>query len=156
MRKHFWVCLVFFASLAALIDLPGSWAWRRRHQRWCPRQNCVLNSWSTTERCPRTCGGGVVLQHGPYELIPDAVEQPVRLNYSTQRGRYVSCNTRCCPVNCWWGWTSWGPCLGCGTSTQTRTMRFFRRPNCGRPLVYAGSNLCNWNVSCIDPLSHSG
>ena len=28
--------------------------------------------------------------------------------------------------------------LGCGTSTQTRTMRFFRRPNCGRPLVYAG------------------
>lgn len=138
MRKHFWVCLVFFASLAALIDLPGSWAWRRRHQRWCPRQNCVLNSWSTTERCPRTCGGGVVLQHGPYELIPDAVEQPVRLNYSTQRGRYVSCNTRCCPVNCWWGWTSWGPCLGCGTSTQTRTMRFFRRPNCGRPLVYAG------------------
>ena len=135
MRKHFWLCLVVFAFLAALSDLPGSWAWRRRRRRrrWCSRQDCVLNYWSTTGSCSRSCGGGVVLQQRSIRTSPRCGGSACPSPYSTQRRRYVSCNTQCCRVNCYWSWNSWGRCSAtCGSSaTQTRTIRIIRNPSCG-------------------------
>lgn len=132
MQKHFCRFLVLFVSLTILICPPCSWGWRRRRRRYCPRRNCVLDSiWRNAGSCSQTCGHGRILQIRNIRQYPSCGGTPCPSSSSSQRRRYAACYRRCCPVNCLWRWGPWGSCLGCGMSTQRRTMSIVRNPSCG-------------------------
>ena len=116
---------LFAALVLASVLLRPVHSWRRRRRRRCYR-NCTPGSWSSWTSCTRSCGKGT-----QYRTRGIAVPQLCggTCNVALKETRY--CNTQCCPVNCAWFWGSWGPCQGCGKSTQTRTMHILQRPSCG-------------------------
>ena len=132
MKKHFWAFLVVFVSCSALIGLPGSWAWRRRRRRrYCYRQDCVYGNWYTVGGCSRTCGGGRQLYRRGIRTWSSCGGTACVNYYHSYRQKTLACNTQCCRVNCRWIWNAWGRCLGCGRSTQSRTVRILTYPLCG-------------------------
>lgn len=154
MRSFLCLAFLIFASLCALIGLSESWIRRRRGRRGggrrrCTRQDCVLNSWATFGSCSKTCGGGFLVQQRSVRTWARCRGTKCPYYYSSQRYRTVSCNTQCCPINCWWTWNSWGPCQGCGVSQQTRTMRIITSNSCGGtacPNSRSQTRSCNTGV----------
>jgi hypothetical protein len=52
-------------------------------------------------------------------------------------------------VSCRWSWSSWSPCSGCGTSTQTSRVVVSVRNSCGGtacPSTTTRSRSCNTGV----------
>ena len=150
MKKYFWALLFLFAIFIILMGPLGSSAWRRRRRRWCSRQDCVLSySWTNSGSCSRTCGSGTILQTKGIRTYPSCGGTSCPSAYSSQRRRYVSCNTHCCRVNCAYRWNSWSTCTGCGISTQSRTMTVTRSPSCGGtscPSTRRQTRSCNTGV----------
>ena len=150
MKKYFCALLFLFAFLIILMGPSGSSAWRRRRRRrWCWRRNCVLYGWTNSGSCSRTCGSGTILQTRSIQTHPSCGGTACPSSYSSQRRRWVSCNTHCCRVNCYYSWNSWSTCRGCGISTQSRTMRIIRSPSCGGtscPSTRRQTRSCNTGV----------
>lgn len=150
MKKDFWTLLFLFAIFIILMGPSGSSAWRRRRRRRrCWRRNCVLYGWTNSGSCSRTCGSGTILQTRSIQTYPSCGGTACPSAYSSQRRRYVSCNTHCCRVNCAYRWNSWSTCTGCGISTQSRTMTITRSPSCGGtscPSTRRQTRSCNTGV----------
>ena len=149
MKKYICTLLFLFAFFIILMGPSSAWR-RRRRRRWCSRQNCVLYSWWTNSgSCSRTCGSGTILQTRGILTYPSCGGTACPSAYSSQRRRWVSCNTHCCRVNCYYTWNSWSTCTGCGISTQSRTMRIIRNPSCGGsscPSTRRQTRSCNTGV----------
>ena len=173
MKNSFLVLLLVSVALFALVGLSESWlrgrrsgrggrgrggrrggrgghGGRRRYRRSCsPRQDCALYDWTAFGSCSKTCGTGYLTQRRNIRTYPRCHGRPCPFSMSPQRYRTISCNTRCCPVNCLWTWNSWSPCQGCGVSHQTRTTSITRNPSCGGtacPSKKSETRSCNTGV----------
>ena len=130
MRRFLLVIFLLFVVFCSLIGPSGSWR-RRRRRRRCSRRDCILNSWAASGSCSKSCGSGYMVQRRSVYRWSSCGGTSCPSYSSSQRYRTVSCNTQCCPVNCQWTWNSWSPCIGCGVSQQSRTMRIIRSNSCG-------------------------
>lgn len=143
MARVFYLFLVL--ALVSIMWTP-SYAWRRRRRRRrarrCSVTHCRVNSWSSWSSCSRSCGGGTS-SRSRKKIITESCGG--RCPYSLRSSK--RCNTNCCPVNCVYTWSSWSSCVGCGTSTQSRTPRITRYSSCnGRSCPAKQTQSCNTGV----------
>ena len=133
-------CVRLFLAFSVLFSLSSAW-WSRR-RRSCSAVNCRVSSWTSWSTCTRTCGSGLTTR-----TRRKTVTESCGGGCAYHLKETKTCNSNCCPVNCLYSWSSWGPCLGCGISSHSRSPIITRYSSCnGRSCPNKETKSCNTNV----------
>ena len=136
-----WAAVIMLAIGIILVVLTPSDAWRRRRRRRCTR--CRVSSWTSWSPCTRSCGGQGTTTRKRRITKTQSCGGGCQRNLKQTK----SCNRKCCPVNCVYTWSSWSKCVGCGTSTQSRSPNIKRQRSCrGRACPPKQTRSCNTGV----------
>ena len=139
MSQQLIINLLLMATLFILLNNEVS-SWRRR-RRSCWARNCRVSSWGYWSQCTKTCGSGTQTRRRYVTWYPSCGGSSCPSLVQT-----VSCNTRCCPVNCRYVSSRWGYCYGCGTNgKRTRYNYITQRAQCGGTcsVKYKETQTCN-------------
>ena len=124
---HWVLRFSIFVLLGFLINENQGWWDSRRRRRRCSPSDCTLSNWSSWGTCSHTCGNG-----GKQERYRSIIKRQSCGGRCFRFRQTRPCNNICCPVNCVYSWTSWGPCYGvCGTGSMRRNFTVIRRESCG-------------------------
>jgi len=137
-------CAALILTLGVItVVLTPSNAWRRRRRRRrCPVRRCTVSSWTSWSSCTRSCGGGSTTR-----TRGKAISESCGGGCPYHFKETIRCNTNCCPVNCVYTWSSWSMCVGCGTSTQSRSPHIIRPSSCnGQACPARQTQSCNTGV----------
>lgn len=113
------LCFIWFD----LLNNASCWWTSKR----CTPEDCKVSGWSAWSSCTTSCG-----------FFGTKLRTRRQIAAAKCKGKScpsikekIECNLICCPQNCKYEYTSWGPCQGCGANgKQIRSINILKKAEC--------------------------